>query len=134
MTSGRPPGVRPSPGNNDELLQLDEPPVYNSGQRPPVSDDDLLQRFNVDASGPSQSRPSESYDEFVGGRQPAPAVGLPVAHPHDQTGLPPESNTSRVYLDSGAARTYSQTSDLHNYQRYSDMDDPDDDRSTRGFY
>ena len=131
MTSGRPPGGR-RPGNDDDLLQLDDAPpsVYNSGQRPPVNDDHLLQQYNIDDS----ERPSVSYDDFVGGR--GPPHGAPGAHvsPGGQAGLHPSSAGNDVYIGDGLGRTFSQTSDLHNYQRYSDIDDFDDDRSMRGYY
>ena len=126
--AGRPPGTKQEPAsrNNDLLLDLeDSNPVYNDGKRPPVNDDELLRRFNIDDSETPQPRPSTSYDDFVGtqhsgtdlpGGPGAPSGGIP---------RPP-------YLGAGTNRTYSQTSGLNNYQRYSDLDDlPDDDR---GYY
>ena len=127
MTSGRPPGGRRA-GNDDDLLQLDEiqPSVYNSGQPPPVDDEHLRERYSLDDSDPSFPRPSVSYDDFVGAR-----TGQQGSGPGAAT-LDPNSAGNTFYTG-GMARTYSQTSDLQNYQRYSDLDDLDDDRSA-GFY
>ncbi|EED21926.1 phospholipid-transporting ATPase, putative [Talaromyces stipitatus ATCC 10500] len=130
MASGRPPGSHPSAGGNggDDLLQLDESnaPVYNTGQRPPVDDSHLLEQYNIDDS--DQPRPSVSYDDFVGGRHPAgtgahPTAGLQVEH---QAGSDP-------YLGAPAHRTYSQTSGLSNFHRYSDIDDYEDEHM-HGYY
>ena len=125
--AGRQPQYAPfgasSTNGHDSLLGLDdERPIYNNGQRPPVNDDQLLERFNIDDSETPQNRPSTSYDEFVGGQ--SSTRGLP--------GGPgaPSAGTHRAPYLATDSRTYSQTSDLNNYQRYSDMDDlPDDDRS-----
>ena len=126
----RPPeGAKQPSYSGDSLLDLDDHnPIYNDGKRPPVNDDQLLHQFNVDDSDRPPPRPSISYDEFIGGAQSSTAVlpGGPGPQ-RDQTNTP--------YLDAGNARTYSQTSDLNNYQRYSDIDDlPDDDRSMQGNY
>ena len=56
----------------------------------------------------------------------------PPAYPHDKTGLRPEPSTSRVSGEAFGAS--SQTSDLHGYQRYADMDDSGDDKSMPGFH
>ena len=119
--AGRPAGVHKNEG---PLLDLeDSGPIYNDGQRPPVNDDELLQRYNIDDSETPQTRPSVSYDDFLGSDRsrttlPGGPGALPAGRPQ-----PP-------YLGTEAGRTYSQTSDLNNYQRYSDIDDfPDDDRS-----
>lgn len=127
----RPPGGL---GNNTtssagggHLLDLeDSNPIYNDGRLPPVNDDELLHQYNINTSDTPQPRPSTSYDEFVGAR--SSTAGLPGGPGAPQAGRPP-------YRGTGSARTYSQTSDLNNYQRYSDMDDlPDDDRSMQGSY
>lgn len=99
--------------------------MYNSGQGPPVNDDHLLQRFNIDDSDypQPQARPSVSYDDFVGGDQRAGAhVGLapPGGYYHDYDGAP-------------MSRNFSQTSGLGNYHRYS-VDDYGDDHSMHGYY
>ena len=115
-----------APSSNKQhnlLLDLnDEQPYYSTGQRAPVNDDELLR---ADAAADSPSRPSISYDEFVGAgatghAQTKPLPGGPGTIP---LGKPPyQPNTDR---------TYSQTSGLNNYQRYADdLDDfPDDGQS-----
>lgn len=107
------------------LLDLDDSnPTYNDGRTSPVNDEQLLQQYDINHSDRPQPRPSVSYDEFVGAQQPS--HGLP--------GSPGPSRAGQPYLGVGN-RTYSQTSDLNNYQRYSDMDDlPDDDPSMQGGY
>lgn len=98
------------------LLDLDEPPIYQSGQRAPVNDDDLLRNYNADHE-------PDTYDSFVGGPGAQhPARPLPGGHPAPTTG---------PYSTSTANRTYSQTSGLGNYQRYADdLDDFPDDGSS----
>jgi len=118
---------KPSSSNrNDLLLDLDdERPIYNDGQRPPLNDDDLLRAYNVDHDE-SNPRPSVSYDDFVGAGgdhpQARPLPGGPGTIPGGSGG---------PYMADGAARTYSQTSGLNNYQRYADdLDDlPDEGHS-----
>lgn len=115
--AGRPQGQPPPSSNNDLLLDLDDQPLYNSGQRAPVGDDALL--FQHDISTSDHLPAPATYDNFVGasstntGRPGVPAAGLP----------PPLHD-----------RSYSQTSELGNYQRYSDLDDFDDDHEAGGFY
>lgn len=120
--AGRPPG---GPSHNDNLIDFDDhQPTYYSGARPPVRDDELLDRYNIDSSDTAPpGRPSVSYDDFVGGGRPqAPLPGGPGA----PVGQMPYSQ---------GGRAYSQTSDLHNYQRYSDAEIPaDDDHSMQGYY
>ncbi|KAL8981393.1 MAG: hypothetical protein Q9205_003812 [Flavoplaca limonia] len=110
------------------LLDLDEGgPTYHDGRPPPVNDDNLLRHYNIDSSDTNQPRPSTSYDEFVGSQQPS-------GHLPGGPGSIPGGVPHRPYL-AGDNRTYSQTSGLNNYQRYSDLDDfPDDDRSMQGGY
>ncbi|KAI9733775.1 MAG: hypothetical protein M1818_007189 [Claussenomyces sp. TS43310] len=123
--AGRPPaGIF----NNDDNLLLDlddqdERPIYNEGKRPPINDDDLLHAYNAD-HGDSVSRPSISYDDFVGSRS---AAGPPTSHLPGGPGTTP-AGTSGPYSTN---RTYSQTSGLDNYQRYADDGDdfPDDGQS-----
>ncbi|KAF2875324.1 hypothetical protein BDV95DRAFT_486194 [Massariosphaeria phaeospora] len=108
--AGRPPGGPPSHSAN--LIDFDEPqPGYHSGARPPP-----------------QARPSVSYDDFVGGGRST--AGLPGGPGAPLNGDPPYlSGENRAYSQ------YSQTSDLNNYQRYSDADIPiDDDHSAQGYY
>ncbi|KAL1605265.1 aminophospholipid translocase [Paraconiothyrium brasiliense] len=124
--AGRPPGAPPS--HKENLIDFDDhdnhqPYHYNPGAPPPHTDEELLQRYNTNQSVTPQGRPSESYDEFLGGR---PAAGLPGG-----PGAPLAETTP--YSNSGA--TYSQTSDLNNYARYSDADvHGEDDRSIQGYY
>ncbi|KAL8953589.1 MAG: hypothetical protein Q9222_000584 [Ikaeria aurantiellina] len=111
------------------LLDLeDSGPVYNDGRPPPVNDENLLRQYNINSSETNQPRPSTSYDEFVGSQQST--AGLPGGPGTVAGGV-----AQRPYL-AGDSRTYSQTSGLNNYQRYSDLDDfPEDDRSMQGgFY
>ena len=128
----RPTGGIPQPPNPDgPLLDLDDSnPIYNDGKPPPLNDEQLLRHYNLSNSdGSPQPRPSISYDEFVGGAQSSTG-GLPGG-----PGPPRERPIHTPYLNAGNARTYSQSSDLNNYQRYSDMDDlPDDDPSMHGSY
>ncbi|PVI06378.1 phospholipid-translocating P-type ATPase [Periconia macrospinosa] len=104
--ASRPPGQPPS--HSENLIDFDDhqPPYYSSGARPP-------------------GRPSVSYDDFVGGGRPT--AGLP--------GGPGAPVAGDMPYSTGGSRLYSQTSDLHNYQRYSDADiPPDDDHSAQGYY
>ncbi|KAF2126062.1 phospholipid-transporting ATPase-like protein [Dothidotthia symphoricarpi CBS 119687] len=120
--AGRPPGGPPS---HDNLIDFDDQqPTYYSGARAPVNDDDLLDHYDIDNTDTApQGRPSVSYDEFVGGGRST--AGLP--------GAPGASLGASPYLQGN--RAHSQTSDLNNYQRYSDADIPiDDDRSAQGYY
>jgi phospholipid-transporting ATPase len=113
--AGRPPGESSS-NRNDLLLDLhDEQPIYNDGQRAPMNDEDLLAAYNADHEGPA-SRPSISYDDFVGSGAGAS---------HSTQGLPGDPSSSRPGPYSGsAARVYSQSSGLGNYQQYADeLDD-----------
>jgi phospholipid-transporting ATPase len=125
--ASRPPGGGQSSSNNDNLLlDLGESshPTYYSGARPPANDDDLLQRYDINSSENSQqpqSRPSVSYDDFVGGRSTAGLPGGPGA---------PQG----PYASGSSGRIYSQTSELNNYQRYADETHDDDDRSMQGGY
>ncbi|KAI9889295.1 MAG: aminophospholipid translocase [Vezdaea aestivalis] len=146
--AGRPPVIPPPPNENLLLDLEDSQPVYGSGQRPPVNDDRLLEEYNQSHTDEQISREPptyynqaraddtgagqrSTYDDFVGGSSSPPrgynsTAGLPGG-----PGPPPQYRTG-PYLDSGN-RTYSQTSGLNNYQRYSDADDfPDEDRSTLG--
>ena len=126
----------PGPGDSSfsrpgdtPLLDLDDSgPIYNDGKPPPVTDEELLHHYNIDSSDSPRPRPSTSYDEFVGGQ--SSRTGLPGG-----PGAPSATESRPPYLSANNGRTYSQTSDLNNYQRYSDMDDvPDDDRSMQGSY
>jgi phospholipid-transporting ATPase len=130
--AGRPPGgghEAPPLSNDHSLLDLeDNNPVYNDGKPPPVNDEQLLRQYNISSEDAAPPRPSVSYDEFVGAQHST--AGLPGG-----PGPPRNGPNQPPYLNAGASRTYSQTSGLNNYERYSDMDDfPDDDRSMQGGY
>ena len=131
--AGRPSGGRQATQSNSDGLLLDledNHSIYNDGKPPPVSDESLLNRYNISDSDVAQPRPSISYDEFVGAQ--TSTVGLPGG-----PGPPPKEGSpiQPPYLAAGGNRSYSQTSGLNNYQRYSDIDDfPDDDRSMQGSY
>lgn len=112
--AGKPPGVPygGSSHNHDDLLVDfgNEQPVYSTGQRSTLNDDDLLRSQTHDTA--DQGRPSVSYDDFVGagsssqqrGQQQGARLGTPGG---DARG---------PYM----TRQYSQTSELGNYQRYAD--------------
>ena len=91
---------------------------YNTGQRPPVNDDQLTQHFAIDDSDEPQPRPSTSYDEFVGARAPV------ASSSQNNTYNPP-----KPFVEDYHDRNYSQSSDLHNYAQYHDADDYADDES-----
>lgn len=117
--AGRPPDGHPS--HNENLIDFDDhdhQPTYYSGSRPPVNDDDLLHRYDINNTETyqPQSRPSISYDDFVGGGRPN--AGLPGG-----PGAPAAGDTP---YSTGGRRLHSQSSDLNNYQRYSDADIEDD--------
>ena len=116
--AGRPQGQPPASSNSNLLLDLDEQPTYNSGQRAPVNDDLLFDHHDADSSG----RPgaSISYDNFVGASTTGHLGGPGASAVNMQ---PPLHD-----------RSYSQTSELGNYQRYSDLDDLQDDQSMQGGY
>ncbi|OQO10916.1 putative phospholipid-transporting ATPase [Cryoendolithus antarcticus] len=111
-------------GGND-LLGLDDNagPYYNSGQRAPANDDDLLNEYDIDDT---ETRVSTSHDAFVGGSSTAGLPGGP-SRPGPQASV----ESLQPPMLGQAGRNYSQTSDLNNYQRYSDVDD---NRSDAGGY
>ncbi|KAK4190085.1 hypothetical protein QBC35DRAFT_491285 [Podospora australis] len=128
--TGRPPPGGSAPSRNDLLVDLDnEQPVYSTGQRSALTDDDLLNSYAYDQQG-APARPSVSYDEFVGSGQAR----------HAGAGGPPPvgasgggSGPSGPYGGGNPVnRQYSQTSDLGNYQRYAD--DFDDYPEDQGSY
>ncbi|EMC98814.1 hypothetical protein BAUCODRAFT_137052 [Baudoinia panamericana UAMH 10762] len=106
--------------NGHNLLSLedddDDGPVYHDGERPPVSDEEMLRTYNISDSSVPQPRISESHDDFVGSRSTAGLPGGP--------GQPASSAAGglRPPGPGDAGRSYSQTSGLNNYQRYSDID------------
>ncbi|KKY15167.1 putative phospholipid-transporting atpase 1 [Phaeomoniella chlamydospora] len=121
MASGRPPGGQ---SDRDDLLGLSpDRPVYNSGQRPPVNDDQLLQQFSIDDSE-DPHRPSVSYDDFVGSRPP----GANARDPAQAQNVP----AYRPPLFDAASNNYSQSSGLNHYSRYSD--EISDERSAHQYY
>ena len=111
--AGRPAGGfgEGSSRNRDNLLlDLDDQPLYGGGQRSDMNDDDLMRNQTQDQEAPS--RPSISYDDFVGGGS---SSHPPASHP--SRGLEPSAASSN---DPYMNRQYSQTSDLGHYQRYAD--------------
>ncbi|THZ91204.1 phospholipid-translocating P-type ATPase, partial [Aureobasidium pullulans] len=115
--AGRPHGQASPSANSDLLLDLDDQPVYNSGKPPPTDDDHLLLHHNIDAS--DAPRASTSYDDFVGSSSTAGLPGGPGA---------PSTTGLHIPMHETMGRQYSQTSELNNYQPYSDLDDIPDDR------
>ena len=123
--AARPPPGGPTRPQDDLLLDLDsDQPTYYDGQRSDLNDDDLLR---IEQEG-AVSRPSVSYDDFIGaGQKPHPSAtpgyGVQAGSP-----LPPVNAPYLAPVD----RQYSQTSDLGNYQRYADdFDDyPEDSQSS----
>ena len=116
------------PQNAGPLLDFDDAQAsyYNDGQPPPISDEQMLRNRDSSRAELSRTQPSESYDAFVGGD--SSDRGLPGG-PGTQS-----SHFNNPYTDAGT-RTYSQSSGLNNYQRYSDIDDlPDDERSMQENY
>ncbi|KAG8531589.1 uncharacterized protein KY384_003219 [Bacidia gigantensis] len=130
--AGRPqrPGATSHPSDTrGPLLDFeDSNPVYNDGRPPPVNDEQMLHQYNISTSDDPPPRPSTSYDDFVGGLQSSTAGPPGVSGtqtPHKHAPYPNPENTG----------TFSQTSELNSYQRYSDMEDfHDDDRSMQGSY
>ncbi|ESZ97202.1 phospholipid-transporting ATPase [Sclerotinia borealis F-4128] len=123
---------QPSNNRDDLLLDLhDEQPIYHTGQRAPMNDDDLLRAYNADHDE-SNSRPSISYDNFVGA--PSPSTPASTSHLPGGPGYPP-NGPQPPYIH-GASASYSQTSGLNNYQRYADdLDDfPDDGHSSEYYH
>ncbi|KAI9779356.1 MAG: hypothetical protein M1816_003603 [Peltula sp. TS41687] len=113
------------------LLDLDDSqPVYSSGNRPPVTDDELLERYNLEHADDPLPRPSVSYEDYLAG------AGGPGTNPNHLSAEPGSvGQPSRPYQDRAANRTYSQTSGLDNFQRYSDIDDDlEDGRSVSNSY
>ncbi|EPE04901.1 phospholipid-translocating p-type atpase [Ophiostoma piceae UAMH 11346] len=136
--SGRPPpptGGYNSSRNNDLLLDLDDQPVYGGGQRSDLNDDDLMRTYTLDHDDSAPSRPSVSYDDFVGaGVTTHPSAKNPPGPHSSGAGAPSHASSSRdpdaPYLNE-TDRQYSHTSGLQNYQRYADdYDDyPEDGQS-----
>lgn len=111
------------------LLDLED--LQGRDRRPsPANTTFSRQAAHVNNNDINQPRPSVSYDDFVGGgQQPSSTAGLPgrpgppTIRPH----LPP-------YLGVGNVPSQSQRSDLNDYQRYSDIDDHQDDSIHGGYY
>jgi phospholipid-transporting ATPase len=119
--AGRQQGESSNNRNDNLLLDLnDDNPIYNEGQRAPMNDEDLLRAYNADHDT-QPSRPSVSYDEFVGGSQ--------GVHPTNNLPGGPGSAPPGPYGRGNS--TYSQTSGLDNYHRYADDNDdfPEDGHS-----
>jgi phospholipid-transporting ATPase len=109
---------------DEDLIGLGDQPVYYGGNRPPVTDEEMLHRYDIDDS--EQPRASTSYDDFVGSRPPHSTMpGAAGASAGFEAPRAP-------YMAAGTGHNFSQSSDLNNYQRYADIDDPHDDGA--GFY
>ena len=126
--AARVPGVggQAAPHPRGPLVDLDDSSLtFTNGRISPVDAEEILHQRSTNHSNRPQPRPSVSYDEFVGAQPPSQGL-------RGSTGPSP---VGQPYLGIGN-RTYSQTSDLNNYQRYSDMDDlPEDDSATQtGYY
>jgi len=127
--AGRPHPAQPT---NDDLLHLDddeEGPIYHDGNPPPVSDEEMLHQYNISNSSVPQPRISTSHDDFVGSGAHSTA-GLPGGPGHAASSSVGSNLQPPMLGDAG--RSYSQTSDLNNYQRYSDTDNLSDAGS--GYY
>jgi len=125
--AGRPPAGGYSGARNDLLLDLDnEQPVYLSGQRSDLNDDDLLRSYNQDHDA-APPRPSVSYDDFVG----AGRTTHPSAKPTPPGPSSGAAGARGAPYPTPLDRQYSQTSELGNFQRYADdFDDfPEDGQS-----
>ncbi|KAJ6164139.1 hypothetical protein N7470_002811 [Penicillium chermesinum] len=104
-------------------------------RRPPVNDEHLLEHFNIDDSDqPSQPRPSVSYDSFVGTGVHQAGAHSNVASGPAHIGAGGGVYSHDPYSDIPRNRTYSQTSGLDNYQRYSYDGDELDSHSIGGYY
>ena len=120
--AGAEPASEPNGHNDAHLVDLDDSRLYyNQGSRAPVNDDNLLSQYDIDDSETPLPRTSISHDEFV---ESAAGAARRTAYGQQQQQQP-----KPPYIQS---RNYSQTSELNNYQRYSDMDDGTEDG--RGFY
>ncbi|KAK5265226.1 aminophospholipid translocase [Exophiala xenobiotica] len=109
------PNVPGASDHNNSLLDLESSrSYYNTGQRPPVDDSQLLRAFNIDDSDEAQPRPSTSYDDFVGGGRPGapPSNAQPAAASSHRPFTAPYMNEQ--------TSNYSQTSDLQNYAKFGD--------------
>lgn len=117
--AGRPPAPSRDRSNTHSpfLDDYQDSPAYNTGQPPPVGDHQLLDRFNINDSEEPSTRPSVSYDDFVGSssRSPASLPGGP--------GAPSAGGYDRPPALGQAGRNFSQTAELNNYERYADLDD-----------
>ncbi|EXJ90928.1 phospholipid-translocating ATPase [Capronia coronata CBS 617.96] len=128
--AGRPNAPEAADHNNNLLDLGSSTPIYSSGQRPPVDDSQLLQRYDIDDSDEfqPQPRPSTSYDDFIGGGR-----GAPQDHGHTQ----PVSSSTRPFTApymTDTSRNYSQTSDLNNYAPYGDGEEDGEDDGGYKYY
>ena len=137
MSSSRkpPPGGGFQNPSSGDLLDLDDSQAYySSGSRPTQTDEELMRsgRYDMDdtpTAQPAHSRPSVSYDDFVGGNS-ASGQSRPGAVPS----MPSFGSSNNPYENSVGGRQYSQTSDLNNWQRYADDDDDDRSMAAGGGY
>ncbi|KAL6891308.1 phospholipid-translocating P-type ATPase [Trichoderma longibrachiatum] len=118
MAGRHPIGGHGGPSTTDDLLlDLDnEQPVYNAGQRSALNDDDLARAYEHDQD--PQSRPSVSYDDFVGAEPSYP----PAGRPGPAQAVQPSGQSLGPYH----TQQFSQSSDLDNFPRYADDFDDDE--------
>lgn len=110
------------------LLDLEDPP--GNDRRPsPAGATFSSQASNVNDNDINQPRPSVSYDDFVGGQQPSSTASLPGG-----PGPQPIRQHLLPYIGVGNVPSHSQTSDLNDYQRYSDIDDHQDESIQGAYY
>jgi phospholipid-transporting ATPase len=104
--SGRP--DHPQRPGHDDLLGLDDHDnaIYNSGQPPPVGDQDLLREYNISNSSTAPPRVSTSHDDFVGASSTA---GLPGGPGHATQG---SSSSLQPTMLGASERKFSQTAEM----------------------
>lgn len=108
------------------LLDFEHP--TGNDRRPFPANTTFSRQAHIDDNDTNQPRPSESYDDFSGGQRP-PSTGPPggPGPPRTRQHLPP-------YLGVSNVPSQSQTSELNDYQRYSDIDDHQHDSIHGGYY
>lgn len=124
--AGRNANGQPQQSNDNLLLDLDESRgPYHTGRPPPTTDEELAEHFDVDDPTIAPSRPSIAQDNF--------SRGAPDGHGSHGTRGPSTFATPQApYMQSGSS--LSQSSDLHNYAKYEDLDDSPDGRSIHDDY
>ncbi|EFX04686.1 phospholipid-transporting ATPase [Grosmannia clavigera kw1407] len=130
--AGRPPpfsGGYAGAQNNDLLLDLDnDQPIYGGGQRSDLNDDDLLRTYTHDHDETNMSRPSVSYDDFVGAGVTTHPSAKGPGRPADSSAF---TSPRPAPYPTNSSGQLGQASATGSYQRYADdFDDyPDDGQS-----